>query len=68
MKIEILVILQSFLPKSYRPEEKSSQEQITDLLAARLGLGGSGVQDVGGGLSRQLARGQYTGSSLTNQS
>ena len=50
--------LQSFLPKSYRPEEKSSQEQITDLLAAKLGLGGSGVQDVGGGL--RLA-GQNTG-------
>ena len=50
--------LQSFLSKSYRPQEKSSQEQIQDLLAARLGLGGSGVQDVGGGL--RLA-GQNTG-------
>ena len=50
--------LKSFLSKSYRPQEKSSQEQIQDLLAARLGLGGSGVQDVGGGL--RLA-GQNTG-------
>ena len=50
--------LKSFLSKSYRPKEKSSQEQIQDLLAARLGLGNSGVQDVGGGL--RIA-GQNTG-------
>jgi len=38
--------------KSYRPKEKSSQEKISDLLAARMGLGGgSGVQDVAQGLT-----------------
>ena len=35
--------------KSYRPEEKSSQEMIADLVASRLG-GGVGVQNLGGGL------------------
>jgi hypothetical protein len=38
--------------KSYRPKEKSSQDKISDLLAARMGLGGgSGVQDVAQGLT-----------------
>ena len=38
--------------KSYRPKEKSSQDKISDLLAARMGLGGgSDVQDVAQGLT-----------------
>ena len=36
--------------KSYRPKEKSSQDKISDLLAARMGLGG------GSGVSRCCTR------------
>ena len=43
--------------KSYRPEEKSSQEMIADLVASRLGVGGSGVQDLGGGLRMAMSQG-----------
>jgi len=43
--------LKDYLMKSYRPEEKSSQDKIADLIASRIGASGvSGVQDVGGGL------------------
>ena len=38
--------------KSYRPEEKSPQDKIAEMLASRMGLGGgSGVQDVAQGLT-----------------
>ena len=41
--------------KSYRPKEKSSQDKISDMIAARIGLGNqggfSGVQDVAQGLT-----------------
>jgi len=41
--------------KSYRPKEKSSQDKINDMIAARIGLGNqggfSGVQDVAQGLT-----------------
>ena len=43
--------------KSYRPEEKSSQDMIADLVASRLGVGGSGVQDLGGGLRMAMSQG-----------
>ena len=40
------------LQKSYRPEEKSPQDKIAEMLASRMGLGGgSGVQDVAQGLT-----------------
>ena len=38
--------------KSYRPEEKTPQDKIAEMLASRMGLGGgSGVQDVAQGLT-----------------
>ena len=42
--------------KSYRPKEKSSQDKISDMIAARIGLGNQGggfggVQDVAQGLT-----------------
>ena len=41
--------------KSYRPKEKSSQDKINDMIAARIGLGNQGgfggVQDVAQGLT-----------------
>ena len=38
--------------KSYRPEEKSPQDKIAEMLASRMGVGGSsGVQDVAQGLT-----------------
>ena len=42
--------------KSYRPKEKSSQDKISDMIAARIGLGNqgggfTGVQDVAQGLT-----------------
>ena len=40
------------IQKSYRPEEKSPQDKIAEMLASRMGLGGgSGVQDVAQGLT-----------------
>ena len=40
------------IQKSYRPEEKSPQDKIAEMLASRMGLGGgAGVQDVAQGLT-----------------
>ena len=48
--------------KSYRPKEKSSQDKISDMIAARIGLGNQGggfggVQDVAQGLTLSGQRG-----------